>query len=345
MAEPGRPVAVCERHHEEAMDKFCSDCSQEICCKCMEDHQDHNVDNLQNVQSSLAKELHQLLQDLQERISVIKAYVESIKTELTEYNEATETVCTEVDEQVQQIYEAAKKLGDHFKSQVRRTKMKEQTKLVQLQEKSQSDIYQIQSSLVYTKELMKDKSVVNSNDAIKRLMTLKTETVCDSSDALPSLNTARFSPAHINTDLLYQLLGELSNDVDDGVLEHAFNLSLIASDSRMWCYSSEQQVENTRWRIAMKRGQPVMSSKRLDFMHSINTEFGLCYEGGADSTQILCKFTVEISTPRKRLLSFPDQNTFSRKQIYVVPERIKSPICTSETLTIRVRINRIDKFY
>ncbi|KAK6180405.1 hypothetical protein SNE40_012569 [Patella caerulea] len=333
MAEPMRPVAVCERHHEEALDKFCSDCSLEICCKCMEDHRDHNVDNLQNVQSSLAKELHQLLWDLQERISVIKAYVESIETELTEYNEATETVCTEVDEQVQQIYEAAKKLGDHFKSQLRRTEMEEETKLDQLQQKSHLNICRIQSSLAYTTERMKDKSVVTSHDTIKRLMTLKTEMDCDSSDALPRLNIGRFTSGCINIDMLYQLLGRLSNGVDDGVLEHAFDLKLIKLDFDKWLYSSEQQIKNTHWRIGLK--QTLNKS----------TQIGLCYEGGADSTQILCKFTVEILTLGKRLLSFPDQNTFSRKQIYVLPEEIKSSTYASETLTIRVRMNRIDKFY
>ncbi|XP_050401956.2 uncharacterized protein LOC126818536 [Patella vulgata] len=316
------------------MNKFCSDCSQEICCKCMEDHhRDHNVEDLQDVQSTLVKEIQQLMQDLKERISVIQSYVESIKTELTVYDDATETVCKEVDEQVQKICDATKKLGDHFKSQLQRTKTEERTALVNILERRQSDIYNIQSSLVYTKELMKDKSVVTSNDAIKRLMTLKTETDCDSSEALPSLNTASFTPSYINIDLLYQLLGALSNDVDDGVLEHVFDLTSIRLDCSKWFYSPEQQIKNTRWRIGLKHQAQTYGS----------IEIGLSYEGGGDFRQILCKFTVEISTPKEMLLSYPDQHKFSCKQIYVLPTPGKSSSC--ETWTIRVRINRIDESY
>ncbi|KAK6180406.1 hypothetical protein SNE40_012570 [Patella caerulea] len=295
------------------MDKFCSDCSEEICCKCMEDrHRDHNVEDLLDVQSSLVKEVNQLMQDLAERISVIQGYTDSVKTELTTYDDVTETVCTDVDEQVQKVCDAAQKLGDHFKSQLQRTKTEERTKLVKILERRQSDIYNIQSSLVYTKELMKDKSVFNSNDAIKRLMTLKTEIGCDSSNVLSSLNTGRFSPAYINTDLLYQLLGELSNHVDDGVLEHAFDLSLIRLDSSKWFYSAEQQVKNSRWRIGL-----IHSPKNFN-----SIAIGLSYEGegGMTPDEFSVNLRLRFRPPKKyyflmqtRITFFTSKSMYCRK--------------------------------
>ncbi|KAK6180278.1 hypothetical protein SNE40_012465 [Patella caerulea] len=157
-------------------------------------------------------------------------------------------------------------------------------------------------------------------------------------DIETDLNIPLFQPNDIKTDLLFQLLGLLSNNVDDGVLEHTFNLRSIKLDSGLWVYSPEEQIKNTHWCLGIYPTTNNKSKSMFSFGNPSETTIGVFYKG-EDNIAVFCNFMVDIYLGTRHERHHGAQKKFKKGTEYTWPAKISDK---ATPWTIRLRMNRID---
>ncbi|XP_050418113.1 tripartite motif-containing protein 55-like [Patella vulgata] len=234
----------CIKHKKKEIEVYCRDCHKPCCSVCvMVDHTGHTLADLDEVDQELREIVMKLKTESEKKIKQLQEHSDFLKTKIADTNNSCKTACDQVQKQIDNICEKARKIGGTIKNDINKIGEDENSKLTKLVQNVDKMTSKMKEWCKYADRILQHKSIITTVDK-HGLTEIQTKTDYNISTNLhkPVVTHPCYSMAEVDVDCLKQLLGEVqvqtpTKFTSSFSLNQVYHSDVVIIQGLSWCVS------------------------------------------------------------------------------------------------------------